>query len=254
MRLIAYLRVSTDKQAEDGYGLDVQEADVRAYAKANGHKIVALLRDEGISGSNGIDTREALPDALTALRDGQADGLLIPKLDRLSRDMLLQEQLLREIWSMDREVFSALGSEQNLRDDPDDPGREMLRQILGAVNQFERKMIALRLRKGRKLKADRGGYAYGSPPYGWRSEAGELVPVGAEQAALKRVRELHGEGKSVRAICEALTAEGHAPKRGGQWHPETIRRILRSDEQHQAETERQRKTRARAVQTRHADA
>src|ERR1039458_6071839 len=120
MKLIAYLRVSTDKQAEDGYGLDVQEADVRQWAKANGHRIVALVADEGVSGSNGLDTREALPEALIALNAGTADALLIPKLDRLSRDMLLQEQLLREVWSMGREVFSTLGSEQNLRDDPDD--------------------------------------------------------------------------------------------------------------------------------------
>ncbi len=47
MKLIAYLRVSTDKQAEEGYGLDVQEAEVRAYAKANGHKIVASWSDDG---------------------------------------------------------------------------------------------------------------------------------------------------------------------------------------------------------------
>ena len=175
MKLIAYLRVSTDKQAEEGYGLDVQEAEVRAYAKANGHKIVALVHDDGISGSNGLDTREALPEALMALKDGQADGLLIPKLDRLSRDMLLQEQLLREIWSMGCEVFSTLGSEQNLRDDPDDPGRKMLRQILGSVNEYERSIIVLRLRKGRAAKAAKGGFAYGSPAFGQQSIDGQLV-------------------------------------------------------------------------------
>ena len=70
--------------------------------------------------------------------------------------MLLQEQLLREVWAMGREVYSALGSEQNLRDDPDDPGRKMLRQILGAVNEYERSIIVLRLRKGRAAKAALG--------------------------------------------------------------------------------------------------
>ena len=226
MKLIAYLRVSTDKQAEDGYGLDVQEDDVRRWAKDNGHKIVALLADEGVSGSNGLDTREALPEALMALNAGTADGLLIPKLDRLSRDMLLQEQLLREVWTMGREVYSALGSEQNLRDDPDDPGRKMLRQILGAVNEYERSIIVLRLRKGRAAKAAKGGYAYGSPAFGQRAEDGELVTDDREAAVSARMTELRAAGQSYRSIAAQLNAEGLKPKRGGQWHSQTVSRVL----------------------------
>ena len=226
MKLIAYLRVSTDKQADEGYGLDVQEADVRAWAKVNGHKLVAVLADEGVSGSNGLDTREALPEALIALNAGTADGLLIPKLDRLSRDMLLQEQLLREVWAMGREVYSALGSEQNLRDDPDDPGRKMLRQILGAVNEYERSIIVLRLRKGRAAKAARGGYAYGSPAFGQRAEDRALVPDKDEAAVIARMRELRAAGQSYRSIAAQLNVEGLKPKRGGQWHSQTVSRVL----------------------------
>ena len=226
MKLIAYLRVSTDKQAEEGYGLDVQEADVRRWAKDNGHKIIAVLSDEGVSGSNGLDTREALPDALAALKVGRADGLLIPKLDRLSRDMVLQEQLLRDVWKMGREVFSALGSEQNLRNDPDDPGRKMLRVILGAVNEHEREMIVIRMRKGRAAKAAKGGYAYGSPAFGKRTEDGELVTDERETAVTARMAELRAAGQSYRSIAATLNAEGLKPKRGGQWHSQTVSRVL----------------------------
>jgi DNA invertase Pin-like site-specific DNA recombinase len=224
--VISYLRVSTDKQAEDGYGLDVQRTDVAAYAKAHGHKVTAIYLDEGVSGSNGLDGREALPEALLALKAGQGKGLLVPKLDRLSRDMLLQEQLLREVWAMGREVLSCLGSEQSLRDDPDDPGRRMLRQILGAVNEYERSMIVLRLRKGRAAKAAHGGYAYGAPPLGQRVEDRELVPDPAEQAAVARMAELRSAGKSLREIITVLNAEGYRTKRGGQWHPSTVARVL----------------------------
>ena len=226
MKLIAYLRVSTDKQADDGYGLDVQEADVRAYAKANGHKIVALFREEGISGSNGLSTREALPEALTVLKDGQADGLLIPKLDRLSRDVLVQEQLLRDAWSMGREVFSALGSEQNLRNDPDDPGRKMVRVILGAVNEHEREMIVMRMRKGREAKAARGGFAYGSPAFGQRSVDKQLVTDDKEAAIAAEIRQLHKSGQSLRQIADYLNSTGRTSKRGGAWHPVTVSRVL----------------------------
>jgi DNA invertase Pin-like site-specific DNA recombinase len=225
VKLIAYLRVSTDKQAEDGYGLDVQRADCIAYARAHHHKIVRWLTDEGVSGSNGLDSRVALPDALAALKAGDGDGLLIPKLDRLSRDMLLQEQLLREVWIMGREVLSCLGSEQNLRDDPEDPGREMLRQILGAVHQYERKMIVLRLRKGRAAKAAKGGFAYGSPPYGWRAHDGELERDEAEQQVVARMLGMRSAGASYAHIATSLNDDGIA-SRHGRWHAQTVSRAL----------------------------
>ncbi len=58
------------------------------------------------------------------------------------------------------------------------------------------------------------------------AEGRELVPEPAEQAALALIRQLRTAGQSVRSIAATLTAEGHQPKRGGQWHPETVRHIL----------------------------
>ncbi len=89
----------------------------------------------------------------------------------------------------------------------------MIRQVLGAVSEYERSMIALRLRAGRRRKAERGGFAYGSPHYGTRADGGELVPDEREAAAVARVRQLHDEGRSLREIAAVLTAEGHLPKR-----------------------------------------
>jgi DNA invertase Pin-like site-specific DNA recombinase len=122
MRLVAYLRVSTDAQAERGLGLDVQRDTITKWARAHGHRIVLSAADEGVSGSNGIDGRDALPDALTALRDGAAAGLVVYHLDRLARDLVLQEQLLAELRNLGAEVFSTAAGEQDyLKDDPDDP-------------------------------------------------------------------------------------------------------------------------------------
>ena len=61
-----------------------------------------------------------------------------------------------------------------LGDDPDDPSRTLIRQVLGAVSQYERSMIALRLRSGRRRNASQGGYAYGAPPFGFKAEDGEV--------------------------------------------------------------------------------
>ncbi len=229
MKLVAYLRVSTDKQAEQGQGLDVQEQAIRKWARARGHRITLWTRDEGISGSNGLDTRIGLAEALAAVRDREVGALIVYRLDRLARDLTLQESLLAEIRRTGLELFSTSDAEAEfLVDDPDDPSRKMIRQVLGAVNEFERSMIALRLRSGRRRKAEKGGFAYGSPPFGFRAEDGELIPIPDEIDTVDMIRELHGEGRSLREIGIALETAGRPTKRGGtRWHPTTVRSVLR---------------------------
>jgi len=232
MRIVGYIRVSTNRQAERGLGLDVQARAVRAWAKANGHSLTGIHRDEGVSGSNGLADRIGLVDALEEIRDGKAAGLVVPRLDRLARDLIVQEQILSEVKRLKGEVFSCSPAEAGyLTDDPDDPSRKLIRQVLGAVSEYERSMVALRLRSGRRRKADRGGYAYGSPHYGTRAENKALVADESEQVTLDRIRELHSEGASLRTIAETLTAEGYEPRtsklrKSNEWHPESLRRII----------------------------
>ena len=114
------------------------------------------------------------------------------RLDRLARDLVLQEQLLAEVWRMGATVSStAAGEDAYLNDDPGDPSRRLIRQVLGAVSDYERAMVRLRLATGRRHKADAGGYAYGAPPFGFRSDGGQLVPRLEEQPALALITELH---------------------------------------------------------------
>jgi DNA invertase Pin-like site-specific DNA recombinase len=227
MKLAAYLRVSTDRQAEEGLGLEVQEQAIKTWARANGHRVALWARDEGVSGSNGLDTRVGLADALEAIKDGRVRGLVVYRLDRIARDHVLQEQLLAEIRRIGGEAFSTSSAEASyLCDDPDDPSRKLIRQVLGAVNEYERAIIALRLRAGRRRKADNGGYAYGAPPFGYRVEGRELIEDLAEQDALGRMIEWRANGLSYRAIAAALAEEGYAPKRGATWYPMTVRQIL----------------------------
>jgi DNA invertase Pin-like site-specific DNA recombinase len=227
VKVVAYLRVSTDRQAEEGLGLEVQEQAIRAWAKAHGHKVVCWTRDEGVSGSNGLDTRVGLGDALEALRERRAAGVVVYRLDRLARDLIVQETLLADVRRTGGVVFSTSnGEDAYLTDDPDDPSRKLIRQVLGAVAEYERSMIALRLRSGRRRKAEKGGFAYGSPAFGLRSVSGTLQADEAEQATLRRIQELCASGASLRRIADTLTVEGHRPKRSQVWHPESIRRII----------------------------
>jgi DNA invertase Pin-like site-specific DNA recombinase len=227
VKVVAYLRVSTDRQAEHGLGLEVQEAAIRTWVKRDGHRIVSWHRDQGVSGSNGLETREALPEALAALQNRAATGLVVYRLDRLARDLVLQEQLLAEIKRLGAEMYTTSAAEAGyLADDPDDPSRKLIRQILGAVNEYERAMIKLRLRSGRARKSHNGGYAYGPPPLGYRAEGRQLVADDDEQQVVERIQGLRAEGRSLRQIAAMLTAEGFKPKRSNRWHPGSLRLIV----------------------------
>jgi hypothetical protein len=79
---------------------------------------------------------------------------------------------------------------------------------------------------GRRRKAERGGFAYGGPPYGWKASGGELVPDEVEQDGLRLARRLRGEGLSLAGIAKALEDAGFRPRRGARWHPTTVKRVL----------------------------
>lgn len=227
MRVVGYIRVSTDKQAEQGLGLDVQRQALKTWAKAKGHRLVAVESDEGISGSNGLEHRLGLAEALATVRGKRAEAVVVYRLDRLARDLVLQEQLLAEVRRIGGVVLSTSPSEgEYLVDDPQDPSRRLIRQVLGAVNEYERHMIRLRLSAGRRRKAEQGGFAYGSPPFGTRAEGRVLVDDVDEQETLLRIRDLRAGGASLPMIAATLTSEGRQPKRGSRWHVESLRRIL----------------------------
>lgn len=225
-RAIAYLRVSTDRQADEGFGLEVQEAAVRRWARVNRMRIVHVIRDEGRSGAADVIDRPGLAEAIGHVRAGRADALVVPRLDRLARDLVLQEWIRADLIRAGAELRSASPSEDAfLRHDPEDPTGTLIRQILGAVAQHERAMIRLRMDAGRARKRETGGYAGGAPPYGFRSEGRDLVPNLAEQRQVARIRRWHRDGRSLREIARRLNAEG-IPSRRGRWHPQTVSRVL----------------------------
>jgi DNA invertase Pin-like site-specific DNA recombinase len=228
LKLIGYRRVSTAGQV-DRYGLPAQEADLKAYGRAN-RETVVLVRTETDGAKSGTlppDERPGLLAALKAIESGEADGLLLPgDLDRLARELVVQEAVLNRMWKLDGVVHTTTRGEVP-PDDPDDPMRTALRQFMGVIAQLDRALTIKRMRNGRKAKAAEGGYAgYGSPAFGQRAQGGELVPDEREQAALARIKSLRAEGLSLRQIAAQLTTEGIKPKRGDHWHPTTLNRAL----------------------------
>ena len=225
-RLVAYIRVSTDKQADEGLGLEIQEHAIREWARAQKARVVHVARDEGRSGNAEVIDRPGLAEALGYLRDGRADALVVYRLDRLARDLIPQEVLRSEILRMGGELRSTSSVEDlHLREDPTDPTGQLVRRILGAIAEYERAMIRLRMDAGKARKRDAGGYVGGQPPYGWSGHAGELVAVPREQETLARMKRWRRAGWSYQRIADTLNSEG-IPSRRGTWHRAAIARIL----------------------------
>jgi DNA invertase Pin-like site-specific DNA recombinase len=226
MKLAAYTRVSTIGQVREGYGLDAQRADIRAWAKSDHHRIMLWCSDEGISGANGVDTRQGLYEALQAVQDGRVQGIVFTSLDRLARKMTEQEGVLAEVWRASGHVFSLGDGGEILEDDPDDPMRTAIRQMRGVFAQLERGLIRQRMAKGRREKRAQGGYVAGSPRFGMKAQDKTLVVHDEEADAVERIKALRSEGLSLRAIIRQLEADGIASKRGASWHPTTVARLL----------------------------
>jgi DNA invertase Pin-like site-specific DNA recombinase len=177
-----------------------------------------------------VGHRPGLARALALVGADRADGVLVHRLDRLARDLVLQEQLLAELHRRGKHLSSVdLTENASLRYSPDDPTRALVRRMLGSIAQYEREVIRLRLIAGRTQKKLNGGYAGGGPPYGWIAVRGDLVKVPAEQNAIRLMRRLRADGGSYRGIAAELERRGIAPRRNAKWRPGTIRAILIRD-------------------------
>ena len=173
---VGYVRVSTTVQAEDGFGLDVQRASIIAAADRLGIDIVAWCEDAAVSGTKDALDRDGFNCLVRHLLDGDADTVLIHHGDRLARNLTVHEAALAVLWSHGADVYIA--GELVQADDPSDPIRTMVRQILGAVNEYARKDAMLKMHGGRKAirKSEPSRYIGGATiPFGCTVEDGRLV-------------------------------------------------------------------------------
>ncbi len=207
-RMIAYLRVSTDEQAMSGLGLEAQEAVVRRAFEYRGWQLVDVASDEGISGST--LERPALRQALEAIAAGDVDGLVVAKLDRLTRSM----RDFCEIVDWFEEARAALVMLEPDVDTSTPAGRAVA-HVMVAFAEMERGMIGDRTKVALAAKRARGE-ATGRPAI---ADHPELVA---------RVQQLHGvEGKTLSEIARILTDEGWLTVRGGKtWRASSLQVIV----------------------------
>lgn len=206
---IAYSRVSTEGQANNGYSLAAQEADIRSEIKRRGWKLLELVTDAGLSAKE-MRKRPNLLAALDRLAQGEADVLLVAKLDRLSRNVVnfgdMLERARRESWAL---VALDLGV------DTSTSVGELVANVMMSVAQWERRAIGERTKRD-LAQARAEGVRLGRPP--------SLDPT-----VRARIRRLRTRGWSLQAIADRLNEESVPTAQGGTaWRPSSIAAALRT--------------------------
>jgi len=220
---VAYLRVSTDKQADRGISLEAQRAKVIAYADLFELDLVAIETDAGASAKS-LD-RPALARALAMLDGRRAAALLVARLDRLTRSV---RDLCALVDRHFRDGACALLSVAEQVDTRSAAGRMVL-NVLSSVSQWEREAIAERTRAAMRHLVAQGRFTGGRmPPYGFAlaADGKTLVPHEAERATIARAREMRAGGMKLRAIAGELARGGVFARSGSPFRPVQILRML----------------------------
>lgn len=223
-KIIGYCRVSTDNQKDEGT-IDLQRQALKEYADAKGYELVKIFEDEGVSG--GLEDRAGLAELFSFLEDKENKGVeavLIFKLDRLARDLYIQEHLIKKLEALSVGLIST--KEADLASD--DPMRKAFRQFMGIVSELEKSFITMRLSGGRinKIK-NKKTYAGGGIALGYSTIDKDLVIDEKQAETIRQIFKMKRYGKKgLREIARTLNEQGVATARGGKWHAGTIKYIL----------------------------
>lgn len=219
-RVIAYLRVSTDKQAARGVSLDAQRAKVHAYASLYELDLVAVEVDAGESAST-LD-RPALTRALARLDAHEADALLVVQLDRLTRSVRDLGDLLDRC---NRRGWAILSVSDHL--DTGSAAGRLAINIRASVAQWVWEDIGERTSAAMQYKAANGEYTGGHVPYGYclADDGTHLEANPAEAEAVDLARDLRAAGLSLRAVAAELDRRGYRSRADRPFTPAAVARM-----------------------------
>ena len=218
--VVAYCRVSTLEQKKNGYGIEIQVRDVTIFAQAKGLFIRRFYRDEGESGV--LEERPQLQRLLRHCKAGRVGTVIIPSLDRLSRDLRLTENLFWRLEQLGITVLIADMPGYNSQDRKD----VLIRQIRSAIAEENRKDIIEKLYKGRQTRVRQGELPGGNLPYGYRrnGHGPEIHPEEAE--AVRKIFAGVDTGFTSSEVGRRLNEAGLVRRNGKPWTPRAVSSVL----------------------------
>lgn len=209
-----YLRVSGVSQVE-GDGFPRQLDACQRFCMAHGLTISKVFEEKAVSGTVESTDRPAFAEMMQHLKDNGVEAIVVERMDRLARDLMVSEFLLKECREAGLKVFCAdQGALVDIASNDCDPTRKLIRQVLGAVSEWEKNNLVRKLRAAR----ERTGRMGGQRPYGTKPGEGKVVET---------MRLLRQSGESLRGIAEALDFWGIQTRNGGRWDHKVVADILR---------------------------
>jgi DNA invertase Pin-like site-specific DNA recombinase len=211
---IAYLRTSSAANVGSDKDSDKrQRAAIASFAKAHGYRIVDEFYDAAVSGADPVTERPGFRAVLDRIAGNGVRVILVESPDRFARDLAVQ--------LTGHDYLRSLGVELVPTSAPDffttdTPTAVLVRQVLGAVSQFEKASLVAKLRAARERKIAAGGR--GSGRFTYAQKVPEVVAL---------VRELHGQRQSLRQISKTLAAQGHLTGGGKPYTATAVQKMLR---------------------------
>jgi DNA invertase Pin-like site-specific DNA recombinase len=211
---IAYLRTSSAANVGADKDSDKrQRAAIASFAKAHGYRLIDEFYDAAVSGADPVTDRPGFKAMLDRIAGNGVRVVLVESPDRFARDLAVQ--------LTGHDYLRSLGVELVPTSAPDffttdTPTAVLVRQVLGAVSQFEKASLVAKLRAARERKIAAGGR--GSGRFTYAQKVPEVVAL---------VRELHGQRQSLRQISKTLAAEGHLTGGGKPYTATAVQKMLR---------------------------
>jgi DNA invertase Pin-like site-specific DNA recombinase len=213
-KFVAYFRVSTQKQGQSGLGLEAQKAAVLSYLDGGRWKMIAEFTEvETGKGADALARRPQLRAALALCKKDKAT-LVIAKLDRLARNV----HFISGLMESQVEFVAADMPEAN----------RLTVHIMAAMAEYERKMISERTKAALAAAKARGVKLGVAGPRNLRPNiAKRQAEADTHAEKLRKVlKDMVGRGLSQRAIADELNTLGIKTPRGGEWHLQTVQRVM----------------------------
>jgi DNA invertase Pin-like site-specific DNA recombinase len=213
-RVCYYIRVSGAGQI-DKDGPERQLDAIRAFSAQ--HNLATTdnpFFEKGVSGTvEGMDRPE-----FSRMLESNPSAIVVERMDRLARDLMVQEFLLKECRERGVQVYAAdQGVLVDMASDGGDPTRKLIRQVLGALAEWEKSALVLKLKKARDRKREATGRCEGPIPYGTKD---------SEKAVIRTMLELSKVCDTYQEIADRLNAAGFRTMFGNEWRRSSVFQIL----------------------------
>ena len=219
-KAVAYFRTSSTTNVGSDKDSEKRQRDaVTSFAKVNGYELVDSYYDTAVSGADPIDERPGFADMLKRIAGNGVRTIIVETASRFARDLIVQETGWR--------FLQGLGVTLVAADSPDSfldttPTAVLIRQVLGAVSQFEKAALVAKLKAARERKKRETGKC------GGRRSLAEASPEAVAMAKRLHRYHLKGRPRSLRDIAAELEAVGHVTGAGTRYGAAAIARMVGS--------------------------